>query len=96
LAGQIRPVLLRQGHYFGHSLGGNAHAARISASRPELASAMMLHRSVAKQVSVPEKSNQLMRLYYLVEPGGMIVTTSAHGTEGAHSINGGAGNLDTC
>jgi hypothetical protein len=41
LAGQIRPVLLRQGHYFGYSLGGNAHAAKISASRPVLASAMM-------------------------------------------------------
>src|ERR1019366_3676681 len=41
LAGQIRPVLLRQGHYFGHSSGGNAHAAKISASRPVLASAVM-------------------------------------------------------
>src|ERR1035438_6581195 len=41
LAGQIRPVLLRQGHYFCHSLGGNAHAAKVSASRPVLASALM-------------------------------------------------------
>ena len=51
LAGQIRPVLLRQGHYFGHSLGSNAHAAKISASRPVLASAMMggtFHQKPAK------------------------------------------------
>src|ERR1039458_8560444 len=41
LAGQIRPVLLRQGHYFGHSLGGNAPAAKISASRSVLAGAMV-------------------------------------------------------
>jgi hypothetical protein len=46
--------------------------------------------------SVPEKSNQLMRLYYFVEPGGMIVTTSVHSTEGAHSIIGGTRNLGTC
>jgi hypothetical protein len=51
LAGQIRPVLLRQRHYFGHSLGSNAHAAKISASRPVLASAMMggtFHQKPAK------------------------------------------------
>jgi hypothetical protein len=42
LAGQIRPVLLRQGHYFGHSLGGNAHAVKTSASHLVLASAIHL------------------------------------------------------
>ena len=28
-----------------------------------------------------------MRLYYFVDPGGMIVITAAHGSEGAHSIS---------
>ena len=30
LAGQIRPILFGQGHYFGHFFGGNAHAVIIS------------------------------------------------------------------
>ena len=32
LAGQIRPVLLRQGHYFGHSLGG--YVMRLNIGQP--------------------------------------------------------------
>ena len=38
LAGKERPVLFRQGQHFGHFLGCNAHAGKISAFRGVLAS----------------------------------------------------------
>jgi hypothetical protein len=61
LAGQIRPVLFRQGHHFGHFFGGNAHAAKISARRLVLASAMIFHKLVVSRKEKVESAFAKLR-----------------------------------